>query len=161
MFAFCWADSISQFEPSYIHTTVRRTHTNTHTLHAYMTGGPCHLGARAATPPANTTGPALAGVPGRHALGLRPAHGPRATAAPASHPLGMCVASGSRWTRRRPAKPRRAGGGAASGGRRGSVGKSREGRRLRRDCVGLSERFRSLATKLTPNFYRPVQQIFT
>jgi len=38
LFAFCWADSISQFEPSYIHTTVRRTHTNTHTLHAYMTG---------------------------------------------------------------------------------------------------------------------------
>ena len=50
LFAFRWADSISQFEPSYIHTTVRRTHTNTHTLHAYMTGGPCHLGAQGGCP---------------------------------------------------------------------------------------------------------------
>jgi len=59
LFAFRWTDSISQFEPSYIHTTVRRTHTNTHTLHAYMTGGPAIWGPRAAAPPANTTGPAL------------------------------------------------------------------------------------------------------
>ena len=50
LFAFRWADSISQFEPSYIHTIVRRTHTNTHTLHAYMTGGPCHLGAQGGCP---------------------------------------------------------------------------------------------------------------
>lgn len=47
--SFYWADSISQFGSSYIYIP-----------HASMTGAPAIWGPRAAAPPANTTGPALA-----------------------------------------------------------------------------------------------------
>ena len=48
LFAFRWADSISQFEPSYIHTRVHRTHTLTHTTCVHdrgplPSGGPGRL----------------------------------------------------------------------------------------------------------------------